>query len=255
MKHPLSFFFALTLASLAVAEQSAVAEQRADEYNRRGGARVTFFENANFSGASVTLYPGDSIENLDRATFEGGRRINDRISSIRVEGGAEVTIFLDAKYRGETMRITRDVRNFADVFLPNNSKTWNDQISSVRVEGRGYGRPPGKPSYGDPDKLIKRAYEDILLRPADPDGLRDFRIKMLDQGWTEQQVRESLRRSDEFKDKVATEMVGRAYRDVLKREPDPNGLRHYRDKIVNHDWTEASVKDDLRKSDEYKRRR
>lgn len=249
MKHLLSVLLALTLLSAAKADSR--------DYNRdyRGGPRVTFFENSDFRGASVTLYPGDSIENLANATFENGGKLNDRISSIKVEGGADVMIYSDAKYRGETLRVTRDMRNLAEAFLPNNSKTWNDQISSLRVEGRDHGRPPGKSYNGDPDKIIKRAYQDILLREPDPTGLRDFRIKMIDQGWSEQQVRESLRRSDEFRTKVVDELIGRAYRDVLKREPDPTGLRHYRDQILNHDWTEASVKDDLRRSDEYKRRK
>ncbi len=243
------FLFSLVLLVL-----TPLARADSRDSDRYGSPRVILFENADFRGNSITLYPGDSIENLGQATFEGGGKANDRISSIKVEGGAEISVFTDSKYRGETMRVTRDIRNLAEVFLSGNSKAWNDQISSVRVEAHNYDHSPNHAGYGDPDKIIKRAYQDILLRDPDPSGLRDFHIKMIDQGWTEQQVRESLRRSDEFRGKVVNDMIDRAYRDMLGREPDPRGREHYRDQILNHDWTETSVRDDLRKSDEYRKR-
>ncbi|HET7534804.1 MAG TPA: hypothetical protein VFJ90_00020 [Candidatus Didemnitutus sp.] len=246
MKPLLSVLLALLLSSVVR------ADNRDDDH--RGGPRVILYENSDFRGNSLTLYPGESIENLGNATFDGGGKANDRISSIRIEGGAELRVYSDSKYRGETLRLTHDVRDLAGLFLANNSKSWNDQISSLQVEGRDYGHRSNGRGSGDPDKIIKRAYQDILLRDPDPTGLRDFHIKMIDQGWTEQQVRESLRRSEEFRGKVVNDMIGRAYRDTLGREPDPRGLDHYRNQILDHDWTEASVRDDLRKSDEYKRR-
>ena len=54
-------------------------------------------------------------------------------------------------------------------------------------------------------------------------GLRLYRSRIIDDGWTEQQVREALRNSPEYREKArvkAEEVVRRAYLAVLKREPD-----------------------------------
>ncbi len=244
MKHLLLALLSLTLWS------AARADHRDDD---RRGPRVTFYENADFQGDSITLYAGDSLENFGRATLDGGHKANDRISSIRIEGGAEVQIFSDAKYRGETLRLTRDVRNLAEVYFGGSSRSWNDQISSVRVESRRNDRPPSG-IYQDVDKVIRRAYQDILLREPDDAGKRDYRIQMIDHGMTEQQLREALRRSDEFRGPVLNGMIDRAYRELLGREPDPRGREHYRNKVIEHDWTDAAIRDDIRHSDEFKRR-
>lgn len=44
----------------------------------------------------------------------------------------------------------------------------------------------------------------------------------------------------------------RAYQDILDREPDSAGLRLYRSRIIDDGWTEAQVRDALRKSPEYR---
>jgi hypothetical protein len=80
---------------------------------------------------------------------------------------------------------------------------------------------------------------------------------MIDQDWTEQDVREALRKSSEFRQKSAMtreqaeEVVRRAYQSVLGREPDP-GSRGYVDHVLRDHWTEADVARELRKSDEYR---
>ena len=98
MKAPL--FLLLGLASLA----SVSADDRRDF--RREEPRVIVFEHAGFQGDSIVLYPGDSIENLSGKTFEHGAKLNDSISSIVVEGGAEVYVYENARYRGQALRVT-----------------------------------------------------------------------------------------------------------------------------------------------------
>jgi hypothetical protein len=118
------------------------------------------------------------------------------------------------------------------------------------------------PEYGQrkwefADKIIRRAYLDILGREPDPTGLSAYRTKILDQGWDEHDVREALRRSPEFRQKnqitleQAEQVVRRAYLNVLHREPDP-GSRGYVDRVLRDHWTEQDVARELRNSDEYR---
>lgn len=105
----------------------------------------------------------------------------------------------------------------------------------------------------DPDVIVKRAYEDVLNREPDKEGLRVYRSHIIDDNWTEQDVRKSLRGSAEYKGRTpeaAAVIIRRAYQDVLGREPDQAGLATYRDKLVNEGWTERDVRSDLKKSSE-----
>ena len=70
---------------------------------------------------------------------------------------------------------------------------------------------------------MRRAYQDILHREPDEAGLRLYRSRVIDEGWTEQQVRDALRTSPESRDMTrerAAEIGRRAYLSVLDREPD-----------------------------------
>jgi hypothetical protein len=53
------------------------------------------------------------------------------------------------------------------------------------------------------------------------------------------------------RDGSARRIVREAYRDILRREPDPRGLREYTDAMVRRGWSEADVRRALRRSDEY----
>jgi hypothetical protein len=97
--------------------------------------RVTFYEHADFRGASFTLEAGEDAPNLTRMNFFHGPNANDRISSIRIEGGATVLVFRDARFRGGMLRLTHDVHNLSEI-----ERGWNDAISSIRVEKFGGGR-------------------------------------------------------------------------------------------------------------------
>lgn len=254
------FLFVATLVALA---SSAIADPRDDEHRRGDGPRVILYEKAGYRGDSITLYADEGFDDLERVTFEGGRRANDRISSIRVEGGAVLLAYEHAGFRGQLIRVTESIPNLDDRALPDVVGSWNDRISSLRVEtggrgrgeGRGFDRGGGRdhPDRVDYEKVISRAYEDILLRKPDADGLRYYRGLMIDQGWTEQMVRAHIRRSDEFRGPVINQMIARAYRDLLGREPDRSGLDHYRNQLLDHGLTEQGLRDALRRSDEFRK--
>jgi hypothetical protein len=193
----------LGVLSATLAGQAQPRDQEHEHEHGRGrdrgrGPRVIVYQDAEYRGDSLVLYPGDSLENLSGLTFENGGRLNDRISSIRVEGGAELYVHADARFRGAVMRVTENTRDLTGRLLPGSGSTsWNDRISSLRVEMRR--RDEARP---DPDVIIQRAYRDLLGREPDSAGFRDYRILIIDQGWTEGMVRDHVRRSDEYRRKT-----------------------------------------------------
>lgn len=242
---------ALFASGVALAASSPVMAQR---WGRGPTPRdgVCFYENADYGGDYFCVKSGESL----RFVPDG---MNDRISSIRVFGRVEITVFKDAQYKGPSTRFYDDVRNLR-------YEGWNDRISSLRVRKGSYGdhRSPSDNRGGssgrwqqDPDRIVRRAYEDILERQPDAAGLRLYRSHIIDDGWTEAQVREALRNSPEYREKntmtraKAEEIVRRAYRSVLNREPEA-GSRGYVDKVLRDKWTQEDVERELRKSPEYR---
>jgi hypothetical protein len=208
------------------------------------GAGACFYQDPDFEGEYFCVRAGDAIEALPRD-------MNDRISSIRTFGRAEVRVFQDSRFEGRTARFA-DVRSLR-------REGWNDRISSIRVEGLGGGFGRGRDDRdrdaiggAQADRIVRRAYQDILNREPDEGGLREYRRRIIDDGWTEQQVRAALRNSQENRvvtRERATEVVRRAYRSVLDREPD-SGAQGYVDRVMREGWTEEDVARELRRSPE-----
>ena len=241
------------LLLVGVVGLSGVCSARDDDDRRRGEPRVILYQDADYRGDFIVLYPGEAIDNFSGQTFSNGNKLNDRVSSIRIEGGAEVYVYDDARFRGSAMRLTENARDLTGRLLTENSRdSWNDRISSVRVER------PRRGGGGNRDinyeAVIKRAYRDLLGRDPDERGVRSYRGLMIDQGWTEVMVRDHIQRGDEFRNEGADRIIRRAYLDLLGREVDPSGLTHYRKAILQKNWTEGDVRDDLRRSDEYRNR-
>jgi hypothetical protein len=138
---------------------------------------------------------------------------------------------------------------------------WNERDVREDLRAGSYSRQdsrrqPARAS-DEPDRIVRRAYQDVLGRDADAAGLRLYRSRMIDERWSEQDVREALRKSPEFRDKSvmtpqkAQETVRRAYRSVFDREPDA-GSQGYVDKVLRENWSEQQVAAELRKSPEYR---
>ena len=102
------------------------------------------------------------------------------------------------------------------------------------------------------ERTITRAYEDILGRKPDTGGMRNYRSKMIDEGWSEQDVRNSLRDSAEYKNSGTKTIITRAYQDLLNRNPDSGGYEMYKRRIEKDGWSEADVRKDIRNSQEYR---
>lgn len=90
--------------------------------DRGGRSRVCVFEDPNYQGRSQCWNADEEERNLNRSTS-----LNDRISSIRVYGRTRVDVYRDADFRGQRLRIDRDI---ADL----DAMGWGDQISSLQVK-------------------------------------------------------------------------------------------------------------------------
>lgn len=104
------------------------------------------------------------------------------------------------------------------------------------------------------DIIIKRAYRDILGREPDAAGLNRYRKAINEEGWSEDRMRETLKNSDEAKKSRTDIIIKRAYREILGREVDPGGLKTYRTRVKEDGWSEGDIKNDLKKSDEYRKK-
>ena len=209
-----------------------------------------FYQDADYRGDYFCARSGEDLSSIPPGT-------NDRISSIRVLGRAEVTVYQDGRFHGRSERFSRDVRNLRN-------EGWNDLISSIEVRGGygGHGHSDDRRSSGyhgeDPDRIVRRAYKDILDRDPDDAGLRLYRGRIVDDGWSESQVRDALRNSPEYKRAntmtraKAEEIVRNAYRSVLGREPD-SGSRGYVDRVLRDHWTQQDIERELKKSPEYRK--
>ncbi len=134
---------------------------------------------------------------------------------------------------------------------------WTEEDVLDDLKGRSDYRRHSQSSSGDVDRVIRRAYDDVLHREPDRDGLRTYRGRMIDDGWTEQDVREALRKSPEFAKRStesADKIIQRAYQEVLGRDADRNGLLSYRKHVLDDGWDEHDVARALRESPEYRER-
>jgi hypothetical protein len=112
----------MALCALLVGSANAAAQIEGRPAPPRNG--VCFYDDPNFGGDYFCT-------NTD--TTNGLLEMNDRISSIRVFGNAEVTVYQDRNYSGRAQTFTRDVRDLRP-------EGWNDTITSFRVQAVAPGR-------------------------------------------------------------------------------------------------------------------
>jgi len=148
----------------------------------------------------------------------------------------------------------RELRRYRDLMY---DEHWTERDIREDLRSRSDYQRNSQRKVQDPDRVVRRAYQDILHREPDAEGLRLYRSRIIDQDWTEQDVREALRKSPEYAQRSsesADKMIRRAYQDVLGREPDTNGLYSYRNKVQNQGWDEHDVREALRKSPEFRQK-
>lgn len=199
--------------------------------------------------AMCTLAAGSASAAARGAAFAAPPEANGAVASPQRSDRIESTVrraFRDVLKREPTERELRryGARMEEDGWTESDIRRDLRERSDYRTSSR---------SSSDVDRIIRRAYQDILDREPDTEGLRGYRRAMIDDGWTEQQLREELRKSPEYarqQERSAERVVRRVYREVLNREPDPQGLANFRNQIMNHGWDESDVRDAIKKSPE-----
>ena len=170
-----------------------------------------------------------------------------QVSCVNAEDPSPVNVFFDglmksagsSKQDNEKKRSEREFRD-EDSRRDDHKQSVGDRWRSQR-EGSG------------PEVIVRRAYEDILNREPDQEGMRVYRSRILDDNWSEQDVRNDLRRSQERAGRNAESVdriIRRDYQDVLGRDADPEGLATYRSKMLYDGWSEKDVRAELKKSQE-----
>lgn len=177
---------------------------------------VCFYEDVNFGGQYFCAAAGRSTALVPEGT-------NDRISSVRIFGDAEVTVYGDANFEGRSRTFGSSVSDLREAGL-------NDRISSFRTDRRGvvgtagswdngrWGddrtadgrwrdndgnngrRYEGRRGYQAAEAMVRRAYRTVLNREADPSGLRSWTENVIDQNMSEQDLINRLKQSDEYRD-------------------------------------------------------
>lgn len=176
-----------------------------------------FYRDAGFHGDYFCVSSGDALPNIPRG-------LNDEISSIRTFGRAVVTVYKDRHFTGKAARFGEDVWNLRNL-------GWNDRMSSLQVSSwrGGYGGYNSDRGYG---------YGDGRYNDGRGYGYGSG------SGYGGYSSRDVTR---------AEETVRRAYREVLRREPDA-ASRGYVDRVLRDNWSQGDVERELRRSAEYRSR-
>ena len=96
-------------------------------HGQRPKAGACFYQDERFRGNFFCMKVGDRWPSLPPG-------FNDRISSIRVFGGARLRLFNNDNFGGINILLDRDARSLRELRLPDNpSKSWDDRISSIAV--------------------------------------------------------------------------------------------------------------------------
>lgn len=109
----------LFITVLGVLRAGIASAQPAWGHERYPNSGACFYENANFEGRYFCIRDGERVTEMPHD-------MNDKISSIRLFGNAEVSVWVDRVMHGRTAHFAVSQRNLRDT-------GWNDQISSVEV--------------------------------------------------------------------------------------------------------------------------
>ena len=144
-------------------------------------AGACFYQNANFGGDYFCVQAGDEYDVMP----EG---LNDRISSIRLFGDANVTVYRNPNFGGRSTRFADDVDNLQH-------EGWNDTVSSIRVR-----LDFARVTRDEAENIVRRAYQSVLGR--DPDsGARGWVDRVMRDRWTQSDVERELRKSAEYRNR------------------------------------------------------
>ena len=94
-----------------------------DDRDRRAGA--CFFTDINFRGEKFCMRAGERMGQVP----EG---FNDRISSVRIFGRTEITVYQNRDFGGPTLRLREDTPDLQS-YQVSPGHSWNDRVSSIEI--------------------------------------------------------------------------------------------------------------------------
>ncbi len=237
-----------TLAFLAVLGASPLALAQPPS---PPAGRAIFFTEPSYKGESFAVEAGAATANLETLRDKRGRPFADRVASVRFEGPVRVAIFEHAQFRGSFTWLNRNTPDLSALSLGERSKTtWNQTISSLQVDVVRSGTDVFTAwERRDAERAVRAAYRDYLGREPDASGLKFYTGRLLDAGWSEEQLRDIFRRSPEFKERDLGVIILRVYKEELGREPDPSGVVAYT-RALGRGMTEPEFRAELRRSRE-----
>jgi len=131
----------------------------------------------------------------------------------------------------------------------------NDKISSMRVFGNASVTLYRDPNYRGQSEVIASDVSDFR-RLGFNDRLSSFSVDV--DRFSRGDVFEGSRRprvqaqGSRMSYREAQSMVRQAYQSVLRRDPDPSGMRSWTDQVMANNWSERDLERALRQSDEYR---
>ena len=221
-----------------------------------GPVILVVFEDAEFRGAQATLTRDAADLSALSLGDHRGATWNNRISSLRLEFIQPVAPNF---YRWERREAERAVRAAYRDILGRDPDERGLRDYRDRLMERGWNETQLRdnlrlsPEFRSRDlqAIIRKVYREVLGRDPDPSG-HDSYLRALRNGMTEAEFRADLRHSAEFVSKAARESITRAYRDLLRRDPDPSGLAYYTKQMLERGWDENRVRESIRASEEYR---
>lgn len=172
-----------TMVAVLLAVATAAAPAWAQRWGRprppRAGA--CFYQNANFGGDYFCVAAGDEYDVMPDG-------LNDRISSIRLFGDADVTVYRNPSFRGRSTRFSDDVSNLQQ-------EGWNDTVSSLRVR-----LDFARVSRDEAERIVERAYRAVFGREPDP-GASTWVDEVMRNRWTQRDLERELRKSPEYRNR------------------------------------------------------
>jgi hypothetical protein len=200
--------YATIAVLMGVAMLAQVSTASAQRWGRGATPQsgVCFYENINFGGRYFCTRVGQSTASVPPG-------MNDKISSVRVFGRAAVTVYRDPSFRGQSRFIDSNASDLRGL-------GFNDRISSYTVDAgrRGnrnrtanngaYRAAPNRGrvattgsqrSRQDAESLVRQSYRSVLGRDPDPSGLSSWTDQVVQNNWTQQDLENALRQSDEYR--------------------------------------------------------
>ena len=118
----------LALALWTLLALGASLPRDALSQNRPGRDQVCVYENADYGGWEQCYGAGEAVRDLGN--------LRNQISSVRIFGRAEITLFEHPGFQGHQVTIGSSVTNLQQL------RGWNDETDSLRVDNAGFAERP-----------------------------------------------------------------------------------------------------------------